>query len=76
MFADDLQLRAGDRVLDVRQRPPGDGVRGASSPSGSVDGIDAAAEMIKLATARARRHGLPAHFQAAFSNGFRPLTPA
>ena len=69
MFADDLQLRDGDRVLDV-------GCGGGRlamvfaarvAPSGSVDGIDAAAEMIKLATARARRHGLPAHFQAAFA---------
>ena len=69
MFADDLRLRDGDRVLDV-------GCGGGRlamvfaagvAPSGSVDGIDAAAEMIKLATARARRQGLPAHFQAAFA---------
>ena len=69
MFADDLQLRDGDRVLDVGCGSGRLAILFAArvAPSGSVDGIDAAAEMIKLATARARRHGLPAHFQAAFA---------
>jgi ubiquinone/menaquinone biosynthesis C-methylase UbiE len=69
MFADELQLRPGDRVLDV-----GCGTGRLAmvfvdrvDPGGSVDGIDAAAEMIKRATARARKHGTPVTFQVALA---------
>jgi ubiquinone/menaquinone biosynthesis C-methylase UbiE len=69
MFADDLQLGPGDRVLDV-----GCGTGRLAmvfaervGPTGSVDGIDAAVEMIKRATARTRRHGMPVTFQVAFA---------
>jgi ubiquinone/menaquinone biosynthesis C-methylase UbiE len=69
MFADDLQLRPGDRVLDVGCGTGrlamvfGDRV----APGGSVDGIDAAAEMIKRATGRASKHGMPVTFQVALA---------
>ena len=69
MFADDLGLRAGDRVLDV-----GCGTGRLAmifaervAPTGSVTGIDAADEMIKRATSRARKQDLPIAFQAAFA---------
>ena len=67
MFADDLQLRPGDRVLDVGCGPGRLAMVFAErvAPTGSVDGIDPAAEMIKRATARARRHEMPVTFQVA-----------
>jgi len=69
MFADDLELRVGDRVLDVGC---GTGrlamvLAARVAPGGSVDGMDAATEMINLATSRARKNGLPARFQIAFA---------
>ena len=69
MFAADLELRAGERVLDVGC---GSGrlamvFAARVAPTGSVDGIDAAAEMINLATSRARKHNLSASFQVAYA---------
>jgi ubiquinone/menaquinone biosynthesis C-methylase UbiE len=69
MVADDLQLKPGDHVLDVGCGPG----RLATTfdqrvaPSGSVDGIDPSSEMINRATARARKHGVPARFQVAYA---------
>ena len=37
------------------------------APTGSVDGIDAAAEMINRARSQTRRGGVPATFQVAFA---------
>ena len=37
------------------------------APTGSVDGIDAAAEMINRARSQTRRRGVPATFQVAFA---------
>ena len=69
MFANDLELQAGDRVLDV-----GCGTGQLAmifaervAPTGSVAGIDAAPEMIKRATSRARKQQLPIAFQVAFA---------
>jgi ubiquinone/menaquinone biosynthesis C-methylase UbiE len=69
MIADDLQLRPGDRVLDVGCGPGrlamlfGERV----APNGSVEGIDAAPEMIDRANARARKHRLPVTFKVGFA---------
>jgi ubiquinone/menaquinone biosynthesis C-methylase UbiE len=69
MVADDLQLRAGDQVLDV-----GCGTGRLAmvfservGATGSVSGIDPAAEMIKRASSRARKSGVPVSFQVAFA---------
>jgi ubiquinone/menaquinone biosynthesis C-methylase UbiE len=69
MVADDLQLRAGDQVLDV-----GCGTGRLAivfservGATGSVNGIDPAAEMIKRASSRARKSGVPVSFQVAFA---------
>jgi ubiquinone/menaquinone biosynthesis C-methylase UbiE len=69
MFADDLGLQGGDRVLDVGC---GTGRLAMSfakrvAPTGSVAGIDAAPEMIKRATSRARKQEVPIAFQVAFA---------
>lgn len=66
-LADRLGLRPGDRVLDVAS---GTGelafaLAGRVMPDGSVDGVDAAAEMVDHATARGRRLRLPVTFQVA-----------
>ena len=69
VVADDLQLRAGDQVLDV-----GCGTGRLAivfservGATGSVNGIDPAAEMIKRASSRARKSGVPVSFQVAFA---------
>ena len=68
-FADDLGLQGGDRVLDV-----GCGTGRLAmifakrvAPTGSVAGVDAATEMIKRATSRARKQQAPVAFQVAFA---------
>ena len=69
MFADDLELQAGDRVLDVGCGTGQLAMTFADrvAPTGSVAGIDAAPEMIKRATSRARKQKLPIAFQVAFA---------
>ena len=69
MLADDLQLRPGDRVLDVGCGPGRLAVVFAErvGPTGSVDGIDAAVEMINRASSQARKRGSAASFQVAFA---------
>jgi ubiquinone/menaquinone biosynthesis C-methylase UbiE len=69
MLADDLQLGPGDRVLDVGCGPGRLATIFAERvlPSGSVDGIDPSPEMIKLATTRAQKDGIPISFQVAFA---------
>jgi ubiquinone/menaquinone biosynthesis C-methylase UbiE len=69
MLADDLGLRPGDRVLDVGCGPGRLALVFAErvAPTGSVAGIDAAAEMINRASRRARKRGLAATFQVAFA---------
>ena len=69
MLADDLQLQPGDRVLDVGCGPGRLAILFAErvAPTGSVDGIDAAAEMINRARSQTRRRGVPATFQVAFA---------
>ena len=69
MMADDLKLQTGDRVLDVGCGPGRLAVALAErvAPSGSVDGIDAAVEMINRASSRARKRGAAATFQVAFA---------
>ncbi len=69
MFADDLELRPGDRVLDVGCGP-GRLARVFAervAPTGSVDGIDAAVEMINRASSQARKRRAAATFQVAFA---------
>jgi ubiquinone/menaquinone biosynthesis C-methylase UbiE len=69
MVADDLQLKPGDHVLDVGCGPGRLATTFAQriAPSGSVDGIDPSSEMINRATARARKHGVPARFRVAYA---------
>ena len=68
-FADDLQLKPGDHVLDVGCGPGRLATVFAQrvAPSGSVDGIDPSPEMINRAIARARKHGVPARFEVAYA---------
>ena len=69
MFADDLGLHGGDRVLDVGCGTGRLAMTFAQrvAPTGSVAGIDAAPEMIKRATSRARKQEVPVAFQVAFA---------
>lgn len=59
-----LQLRPGDRVLDVASGTGDLAFELARRvvPGGSVDGIDAANEMVDKASATSRRLGLPVTF--------------
>jgi ubiquinone/menaquinone biosynthesis C-methylase UbiE len=69
MLADDLQLRPGDRVLDVGCGP-GRLARVFAervAPTGAVDGIDAATEMINRARRQARKRSAAVTFQVAFA---------
>ena len=69
MVADDLQLRSGDQVLDVGCGTGRLAIVFAErvGSSGSVNGVDPAAEMIKRASSRARKRGVPVSFQVAFA---------
>jgi ubiquinone/menaquinone biosynthesis C-methylase UbiE len=69
MVADDLQLQSGDHVLDVGCGTGHLAIVFAQrvGPTGSVKGIDPAAEMIKRASGRARKRGVPVSFQVAFA---------
>ena len=69
MVADDLKLQSGDQVLDV-----GCGTGRLAivcservGTTGSVNGIDPAAEMIKRASSRARKREVPATFQVGYA---------
>jgi ubiquinone/menaquinone biosynthesis C-methylase UbiE len=68
-FADDLQLKPGDHVLDVGCGPGRLATVFAQrvAPSGSVNGIDPSPEMINRAIARARKHGVPVRFEVAYA---------
>jgi ubiquinone/menaquinone biosynthesis C-methylase UbiE len=64
-----LDLRPGDRALDVAC---GTGrlafeLAGYVAPDGSVDGVDAASEMVDRATATNKRLRLPVKFQTALA---------
>jgi ubiquinone/menaquinone biosynthesis C-methylase UbiE len=69
MLANDLQLQPGDRVLDVGCGPGRLAMVFAErvAPTGSVEGIDAAAEMITRARSQTRKRRVPATFQVAFA---------
>ena len=69
MLANDLQLQPGDRVLDVGCGPGRLAMVFAErvAPTGSVEGIDAAAEMINRARSQTRRRRVSATFQVAFA---------
>jgi ubiquinone/menaquinone biosynthesis C-methylase UbiE len=69
MVADDLQLQPGDQVLDVGCGPGRLAIVLSErvGATGSVNGIDPAAEMIKRASSRARKRGAPVTFQSAFA---------
>ena len=69
MLADDLELRPGDRALDVGCGPGRLALVFAKrvGPTGSVDGVDAAEEMVNRASGQARKRGVAASFQVAFA---------
>ena len=68
-IADRLNLRPGDRVLDVGSGTGRLAVVLAQrvGPTGSVNGIDPSKEMVARATAKARRAEVLATFQEAFA---------
>jgi ubiquinone/menaquinone biosynthesis C-methylase UbiE len=70
-LADQLDLKRGDRVLDVACGTGQLAVELARRvvPSGSVIGVDAAEEMVARATAISIRTGLPVSFQTASAQG-------
>jgi ubiquinone/menaquinone biosynthesis C-methylase UbiE len=77
MLADDLELRPGHQVLDVGCGP-GRLARVLAervAPTGSVDGIDAAVEMINRASRQAGKRGVAGTFQVAFAQDL-PFTDA
>jgi ubiquinone/menaquinone biosynthesis C-methylase UbiE len=69
MIADELQLRRGDRVLDVGCGPGRLAMVFAErvAPDGSVDGIDASPQMINRAITQARKRGVSANFRLAYA---------
>ena len=69
MVADDLQLQSGDQVLDVGCGTGRLAIVFAErvGATGSVNGIDPAAEMIKRSSSRASKRGVPVSFQVAFA---------
>jgi ubiquinone/menaquinone biosynthesis C-methylase UbiE len=69
VLADDLELRPGDRVLDVGCGPGRLSCVFAEqiAPTGAVDGIDASVEMIKRARSHARKRRVAVTFQVAFA---------
>ena len=69
VVVDDLELRLGDRVLDVGCGPGRLAIAFAErvGPTGSVDGVDAAVEMINRASSQARKRGVVATFQVALA---------
>jgi ubiquinone/menaquinone biosynthesis C-methylase UbiE len=68
-IADRLKVGPGDRVLDVGCGTGRLAVVLAQrvGPTGSVNGIDPAREMVRRAKAKARRAGVTATFQQAFA---------
>jgi demethylmenaquinone methyltransferase/2-methoxy-6-polyprenyl-1,4-benzoquinol methylase len=69
MIADNLQVQPGDHVLDVGCGPGRLATVLAEriAPNGSVCGIDPSPQMIKRATARARKHRVTVDFRVGYA---------